>query len=101
MCNSVLIDYQLIGWARANDSRIRKDYPTIHRVGETPDVNASSSDSVLASFCIKHGCDLMTCDARAHVPMLEERGAESVRISTYDVNKSSGQRIYVVKPTLS
>lgn len=101
MGNSVLIDYQLIGWARVNNSRILKDYLTIHRVGESPDVNASSSDSVLAAFCIKRGCDLMTCDAKAYVPMLEERGAKSVSISTYGVNESSGQRIYAVRPILS
>ena len=58
MGGSVLIDYQLKGWALRNESRIKENYSEIRYVGETPNPDASSSDSVLASFCKTNGCDM-------------------------------------------
>ena len=97
MRNDVLIDYQLKGWAKDNEQQIKKDYPNIHYVGEEPNPSASSSDSMLASFCKKHACDLLTCDKEAYAPMLEDRGTKSVQISAYGMNGSSGQQIYAVR----
>ena len=97
----VLIDFQLVGWATNNEPQIGKNYSDIHYVGESVDLNTDSPDSALASFCLEHGCDLMTCDRKAYVPMLEKRGVKSVQISAYGINESSGQQIYVVRPITS
>ena len=97
MCSDVLIDHQLRGWAMNNEPQIKKNYSKIHHVGEVPNPNASSSDSVLASFCIEHGCDLLTCDKEAYIPMLEKHGVKSVQILLYGINESSGQQIYAVR----
>ena len=84
-------------WALDNEPQIAKNYSDIHRVGEPGVLAADSSDSALASFCLEHGCDLMTCDKGAYVPMLKKYGIKSVQISEYGINESSGQQIYVVR----
>lgn len=101
MNRGVLVDYHLAGWSVKNEPQIRKNYSDIHRVGE-PDVLAGNSpDPELASFCLERGCDLMTCDREAYVPILKKRGVRSVQIYEYDTNKESGQQIYVIKPVTS
>lgn len=88
----VLIDYQIKGWAKTNERKIKDDgYSDIRYVGDPPNPDSGSSDSVLASFCMAHGCDLLTADKKAHVPWLEQ-GAE-VRISGFAAGGRSVYRI--------
>lgn len=89
---SVLIDYQIKGWAQRNVEKIRAGYSDILYVGDHP--SSGSSDSVLASFCAANGYDLLTSDKRAYVPWLEEQRVKEVRISLFD---SGGQLVYLVR----
>lgn len=97
MSDSVLVDYQSKGWVKKNESRIKRDYSKIYYVGEPPNPSASSSDSVLASFCETNGCDMLTSDKKAYAPLLEERGVKEVRISIFGMNEQSGQHVYRVR----
>ncbi len=97
MGGSVLIDYQLKGWALRNESRIKENYSEIRYVGETPNPDASSSDSVLASFCKTNGCDMLTSDKKAYAPLLEEQNAGAVHIMIYDKDESAGRPVYRVR----
>ena len=89
---SVLIDYQIKGWAQRNEDAIRSDYSDIRYVGDPPNPDSDNSDSVLASFCLDNGCDLLTADKKAYVPWLEQ-GAE-VRISRF---AAGGQSVYRIR----
>ena len=90
---SVLIDYQIKGWAKKNERQIAGDYSDILYVGEQPSPASDNSDSVLASFCMANNCDLLTSDKRAYVPWLEQ-GASEVRISRF---AAGGQSVYRVR----
>ena len=97
MGDSVLIDFQIKGWAMKNELQIKRDYTEIHYVGEAPNTSTSSSDSALASFCKANGCDMLTSDKKAYAPMLEEHEIGAVRISIYDMNEQSGQHVYRIR----
>ena len=90
----VLIEYQIKGWAQKNKEKIGKAYSEILYVGDEQSPSSGSSDSALASFCAKNGCDLLTADKRAYAPWLEEQSVKEVRISLFD---SGGQLVYLVR----
>lgn len=93
---SVLIDYQIKGWAKKNKEKIKDSYSEILYVGDEHILSSASSDSALASFCAKNGCDLLTSDKRAYAPWLEEQDVREVRISLFN---ASGQLVYLVRAT--
>ena len=97
MRDCVVVDAPLIGWARESEQRIKGDYAEIIPVPDAPGLSASSSDSAVASFCIKNGCDLLTSDKKAYTPMLDEHGAREVHISLYDSN--APQHVYLMRAT--
>lgn len=89
----VLVDYQIKGWAQRNVQKIRDAYSEILYVGDPGNPPAGGSDSALASFCEKNGCDLLTGDKRAYAPWLEQ-GTNEVRISLFNAD---GQLVYLVR----
>ena len=97
MIRCVLIDYQTRGWAERNEHTIRKEYLDIHYAGIEPNPAASAPDWEIASFCAEHSYDLLTKDQRAYTGMLDVPNVEAVRISKYDMDRSHGVPIYLVK----
>ena len=89
----VLIDYQIKGWAQRNEQKVKDAYSEILYVGDQGNPPAGGSDSVLASFCAKNGCDLLTADKKAYAPWLEQ-GAREVRISMFNTD---AQLVYLVR----
>lgn len=96
MSDTVLIDYQIRGWASKNESLIRKQYSEVRYVGDPLNPKMNSSDSVVTRFCRDNSCDLLTSDKKAYVPLLEEWGVGEVRISLFDENERSTQHVYRV-----
>ncbi len=98
MNDRILVDYQIIGWAKRNEQKIHLSYKQILYVGTPPSPGRDSSDSRLASFCKSNDCDLLTSDQRAYLPFLTECNAGEVRISLFD---TGSQNVYLVKMTVS
>lgn len=97
MIHKILIDYNKKGWARDNEPRIREDYSEIYYVDNIPGLSAASSDSEIALFCITNGYDLLTSDKRAYASLLQNGSVNTIQISIYDTDESSGQQVYLVK----
>ena len=97
MNDTVLIDYQIKGWALKNESLIRERYSEVRYVGDPPNPKANGSDSAMTRFCMDNNCDLLTSDKRAYAPLLEEWGAGEVRISLFNKKVQSGFHVYLVK----
>ena len=96
MSDTVLIDYQMKGWALKNESLIRERYSEVRYVGEPSNPKMDSSDSVVTRFCMDHNCDLLTSDKKAYVPLLEEWEVKEVRISLFGETEQSTQHVYLV-----
>ena len=96
MSDTVLIDYQLKGWASKNEHLIREQYLEVRYVGDPANPEASSSDSAVTRFCRDNNFDLLTSDKKAYASFLEEWGVGEVRISLFNKNEQSGQHVYRV-----
>jgi len=93
----VLADYNRRGWAEENETRIRKDYPKILHVGVDSNPPPDSSDEIIAEFCEKNNCDLLTSDKRAYAALLKNDHVKAVQISKYDWDDKAGQQVYLIK----
>lgn len=96
MSDTVLIDYQIRGWASKNESLIRERYSEVRYVGDPSNPKMNSSDSAVTRFCMDNDCDLLTSDKKAYAPLLEEWGAGEVRIALFGESKQSTQHVYRV-----
>ena len=95
MSGGVLIDYQIKGWAKKNEQKIKNNYSEIRYVGEPPNPGAGSSDSILASFCVNNDYDMLTSDKKAYATWLEGPGPSEVCISVFD----NEQNVYRIRMT--
>lgn len=86
MSNKVVVDDQCNGWAKNNEKSIRQKYADIRYVGEIPNLPAGCSDAIVAAYCIKNDCDLLTYDKRAYTYWLEQDGVDKVHISMFDMS---------------
>jgi len=96
MTHEVLIDYDVIGWANENKSKILQNYEEIQLVGEEPNPPEGSPDEVIADYCEEHNYDLLTGDKRAYTQLLMNKRVKAVQISKFDTYKENKQ-IYLVK----
>ena len=96
MSTDVLIDYQLNGWAKDNEPLIKQQYSKIHYVGESPNPDSGSPDSVIASFCKDNEMNLLTSDIKAYGTWMEKPKSE-VCISFFGTDEKSGQRVYCIR----
>ena len=90
MGTSVLIDYQLRGWATKNEDSIKQTYPDIRYVGDPQNPAQNSPDHMVASFCMEKGCDLLTADKTAYTTWLNQK-MDEIRISVFSMD---GQIVY-------
>ena len=95
MTHTVLIDYDVIGWANENETLIHKDYEDIQRVGEDPNPQRTSPDEAIADYCEEKNFDLLTGDKRAYTKLLMNKRVKAVQISKFDTYKII--QIYLVK----
>lgn len=90
MGTSVLIDYQLKGWAAKNEHVIKQTYPDIRYVGNPPNPPQSSPDHMVAAYCMENGCDLLTADKTAYTTWLNHE-MDEICISVFSTD---GQIVY-------
>lgn len=97
MDGDVLVDNQMLGWAKENEPLILKHYSRIQYLGEGSNPGMASKDSELAAFCKAKGYDMLTCDKKAYTSLLDKGMVEEIRISLFGMNDQSGQPVYRLK----
>ena len=97
MNDSVLIDYQLNGWAAENEDLIHKRYSKIRYIREEPGLSEKSSDAEMASFCKTRGCDMLTADKKVYESWLEKRRVDEICISEFGKDVKGKRPVYRVR----
>ncbi len=80
---TVVIDYDILGWGNDHEEELRKRYEKIVKVGSEPGLERRKPDVVLASYCKKNDCDLLTGDLKAYQHYFDAE-VKTVQISRYD-----------------
>ncbi len=97
LANKVLVDYNKLGWADDNKSKIGSDYEVVLHVGKDGNPEQDSPDDKILSFCLDRCCDLLTGDKRIHTSLLRDRPNMTVQISQFALDAKSGQPVYLIK----
>lgn len=95
MRDTVVIDYQLRGWAKNSEEKIKQTYKNIKYVGEPPNPPSDASDSTIALHCRENKCDMLTSDKSAYTTWLDNYN-DVVRISIFARDEKT---IYTVQRT--
>ena len=96
MAKQVVIDKDILGWGDEHEGILLKDYQKVLEVSKHPDLPQRSFDHVIAAYCLKNDCDLMTGDARSYTHFFDA-GIKSVRISRFDTWNKADKHIYLVQ----
>ncbi len=96
MARQVVVDKDILGWADEHLKDLQKNYDRILQVGKHPDLPQRSFDEVVAAYCQKNDCDLVTGDARSYTHFFDV-GIKSVHISRHDYWKKADKPIYLIR----
>ncbi|KEQ56597.1 hypothetical protein AAA799E16_01233 [Marine Group I thaumarchaeote SCGC AAA799-E16] len=91
---NVLIDQNIKYLTNDDHKHHLTNYEKIFEVGK--DLKQRDYDEVLATFCKKNECDLLTADNRAYVHFLAEK-INTVQISELFYDEKADRPIYLVK----
>tara|TARA_B100000949_G_C13887562_1_gene287320 strand:- start:120 stop:419 length:300 start_codon:yes stop_codon:yes gene_type:complete len=96
MVKSVVIDKDVLGWARDRRRDLLKRYEKILEVGELVDLPQRSFDSSVASYCKKNDCDLLTSDKTAYTHYFE-KNIRTVKINRYGWYEKGDRPVYLIE----
>jgi hypothetical protein len=92
----VVIDHDILGWGEDHREGLLKTYQKIVKVGTEPGLERRKSDLVVASYCKKNDCDLLTGDLRAYQYYFDA-GVKSVQISRYDWETGPDKAVFLIQ----
>ncbi len=96
MAKRVVIDKDILGWSDEHAKELQDEYEGVLQVGKHHDLPQRSFDHVIAAYCLKNDCDLMTGDARSYTHFFEA-GIKSVRITRHDRWAKADKYVYLVQ----
>jgi len=95
----VIIDKMLLGWAKRNNTRLRKKYSSIHRVLDNPeegDLKDTMSDKEISTYAQENNCDILTSDKKFYI-FCFEAGITNIQIRKYAVTRRRRVPIVLIR----
>jgi|APSaa5957512535_1039671.scaffolds.fasta_scaffold50035_2 hypothetical protein len=95
--DKVIIDYDIRGWAKDNESKIAKKYNKLIIVGEAKALSSKSSDKKIGAYAYRYNCDVLTADNTAYVEFFKNKSIKSANIVQFDLWERGNRPIYLVR----
>jgi hypothetical protein len=95
VAKGILIDYDILGWAKDHGSEISRKYERIEKVGSS-EIPKRTSDKDHGAYCNRMHLDFLTGDSTAYMSFLEA-GISKVEISIFGRDVDGDKPVYLLK----
>lgn len=97
MVHKVLIDENLLGWAKKNEFIIKSHYEEIIPIKSKTKLPQGIGDVEIGVYCEEENCNIITSDYKMYVKIFKNKRIKAVQIEKMADDHKAKKDIYLIR----
>ena len=97
MVHKVLIDENLLGWAKKNEFFIKNHYEETVPIKSKTKLPAGIGDIEIGIYCEEENCNIITSDYKMYVKIFKNKRIKALQIEKIAYDEKAKKDIYLIR----